>query len=249
MVVVDEKAKEEAMMAKINSGQKLESLDDVTGGYKEMLLKLMVAQADSELAGAYGYVPWIQGAPTMAERLAMANIVKDEIRHARAMYDLLDKVGVDTDKLIADDMKHRMKVFYEPIDTWADLVMFNFLMDRAAGHQLRDAAECSWGPWSRAMVQIEKEEWMHVRHGEHWVKKLASSPETKAEIQKALDFWFAKVNRIFGKSGSKSNKDFQHFKLKQRDNQDVREAWYEDSKPLLESYGLQVPSVDVIEHD
>jgi len=249
MVVVDEKAKQEAMMAKINSGQKLESLDEVTAEYKENLLKLMIAQADSELAGAYGYVPWIQGAPTMAERLAMANIVKDEIRHARAMYDLLDKVGVDTDKLIADDMKNRMKVFYEPIKTWADLVMFNFLMDRAAGHQLRDAAECSWGPWSRAMVQIEKEEWMHVRHGEHWVKKLAGSPETRQEIQTALDFWFPKVNRVFGKGGSKTNKDFQHFKLKQRDNHDVREAWYNEIKLLLEGYGLKVAGIDVVDKD
>ncbi len=249
MVVVDEKAKQEAMMAKINSGQKLESLDEVTEEYRENLLKLMIAQADSELAGAYGYVPWIQGAPTMAERLAMANIVKDEIRHARAMYDLLDKVGVDTDKLIADDMKNRMKVFYEPIKTWADLVMFNFLMDRAAGHQLRDAAECSWGPWSRAMVQIEKEEWMHVRHGEHWVKKLAGSPETHQEIQAALDFWFPKVNRVFGKGGSKTNQDFQHFKLKQRDNHDVREAWYNEIKILLEGYGLKVAGIDVVDKD
>lgn len=249
MLVVDEKAKNEAMMAKIHAGQKLESLDEVTEEYKELLLKLMIAQADSELAGAYGYVPFIQGAPTMAERLAMANIVKDEIRHARAMYDLLDKVGVDTDKLIADDMKNRMKVFYEPINTWADLVMFNFLMDRAAGHQLRDAAECSWGPWSRAMVQIEKEEWMHVRHGEHWVKKLAASPETLHEIQKALDFWFPKVNRVFGKAASKTNQAFQKMKLKQRDNQEVRESWYAEMKPLLESYGLKVPAIDVIETD
>lgn len=249
MVVVDEKVKHEAMMAKINSGQKLESLDEVTEEYKDNLLKLMIAQADSELAGAYGYVPWIQRAPNMPERLAMANIVKDEIRHARAMYDLLDKVGVDTDKLIEDNMKNRMKVFYEPIKTWADLVMFNFLMDRAAGHQLRDAAECSWGPWSRAMVQIEKEEWMHVRHGEHWVKKLAASPESKAEIQKALDFWFPKVNRVFGKEGSKTNKDFQQFRLKQRDNQEVRVSWYDEIKPLLESYGLKVGSINEIDKD
>lgn len=249
MVVVDEQVKNEAMMAKINSGQKLESLDEVTEEYKSSLLKLMIAQADSELAGAYGYVPWIEGAPTMAERLAMANIVKDEIRHARAMYDLLDRVGIDTDQLIADNMKHRMKVFYEPIKTWGDLVMFNFLMDRAAGHQLRDAAECSWGPWSRAMIQIEKEEWMHVRHGEHWVKKLAASPESKAAIQEALDFWFPKVNRVFGKEGSRTNQEFQKFRLKQRDNQEVRESWYEEIKPLLESYGLKVPAMDVVDKD
>lgn len=249
MLAVDQKAKNDEMMAKINAGHKLESLEEITDEYKDSLLKLMIAQADSELAGAYGYVPWIEGAPNMPERLAMANIVKDEIRHARAMYDLLDKVGIDTDALIEAGMVNRMKVFYEPIKTWADLVMFNFLMDRAAGHQLRDAAECSWGPWSRAMVQIEKEEWMHVRHGEHWVKRYAEDSTKKAEIQKALDFWFPKVNRVFGKSGSNTNKVFQKFRLKQRDNHDVRNSWYDEMKPILEGYGLKVPAIDVVEKD
>ena len=249
MLVMDEKAKHAAMMQKIDAGQKLESLEEVTEEYKENLLKLMIAQADSELAGAYGYVPWIEGAPTLPEKLAMANIVKDEVRHARAMYDLLDRLDVDTDKLIYEDkMKNRMKVFYEPINTWTDLVMFNFLMDRAAGHQLRDACECSWGPWSRAMIQIEKEEWMHVAHGEHWVKRLGQDEKTRPDVQKALDFWFPRVNKVFGKAGTDSNKLFQSFKLKQRDNHEVRDAWYDEMKPILEGYGLKVPARDCVEH-
>jgi ring-1,2-phenylacetyl-CoA epoxidase subunit PaaA len=249
MLVMDEKAKEEAMMRKIEAGEKLESAEEITEEYRQALLTLMIAQADSELAGAYGYVPWIEGAPTVAEKLAMANIVKDEVRHGKAMYDLLERLGIDVYKLINEDkMKNRMKVFYEPIKTWADLVMFNFLMDRAAGHQLRDAAECSWGPWSRAMQQIEKEEWMHVKHGETWVKKLAADLETRPEIQRALDFWFPKVNKVYGKSGTDSNKLFQKLKLKQRDNHEVREAWYEETHKLLDSYGLKVPSIDVVEH-
>jgi ring-1,2-phenylacetyl-CoA epoxidase subunit PaaA len=248
MVVMDEKALQEAMMRKIESGDKLESPEEITEEYKQQLLTLMIAQADSELSGAYGYVPWIEQAPTVAEKLAMANIVKDEVRHGKAMYDLLERLDVDVYKLINEDkMKHRMKVFYEPINTWADLVMFNFLMDRAAGHQLRDAAECSWGPWSRAMQQIEKEEWMHVKHGETWVKRIALNPETKHEIQTALDFWFPKVNRVFGKAGTESNKLFQKFKLKQRDNHDVRESWYVECKKLLEEYGLKVPDITVVE--
>jgi ring-1,2-phenylacetyl-CoA epoxidase subunit PaaA len=248
MLVTDEKVKSEAMMKKIQAGEKLESPQEITDEYREHLLTLMIAQADSELAGAYGYIPWIEGAPTVAEKLAMANIVKDECRHAKAMYDLLDRLDVDTNKLIYQDkMKNRMKVFYEPIKTWTDLVMFNFLMDRAAGHQLRDAAECSWGPWSRTMLQIEKEEWMHVKHGETWVRKLSENPKEKPDVQRALDFWFPKVNKVFGKSGTETNKAFQKFKLKQRDNQDVRDTWYSEIKPLLQSYGLTVPPITQIE--
>ena len=248
MLVMDEKAKHEAMMEKIQAGQKLESTDEITDDYRENLLKLMIAQADSELAGAYNYVHWIEDAPTVAEKLAMATIVKDEIRHAKAMYDLLERFDVDIYKLINEDkMKNRMKVFYTPIDTWSDLVMFNFLMDRAAGHQLRDAAECSWGPWSHTMIQIEKEEWMHVKHGETWVRKLSADPKTKPDVQKALDFWFPKVNKIFGKAGTDSNRTFREYKLKQRDNDEVRRAWYDEIKPLLDSYGLTTPAITVIE--
>lgn len=248
MLVMEEKSKHEAMMQKIEAGKKLESVDEITAEYKEHLLTLMIAQADSELAGGYGYVPWIENAPTVAEKLAMANIVKDEVRHAKAMYDLLEKLGIDIYKLINQDkMKNRMQVFYEPIKTWADLVMFNFLMDRAAGHQLKDAAECSWGPWSRTMIQIEKEELMHVMHGETWVRKLSRDEKTKPEIQKALDFWFPKVNKVFGKAQTESNKTYQKFKLKQRDNQDVRQAWYDEMKPLLESHGLKVPPITLVE--
>ncbi len=248
MLLVDENAKAEALTKKIDAGEKLEDPEELTSEYRHHLLTLMIAQADSELAGAYGYVPWIEGAPTVAEKLAMANIVKDEIRHAKAMYDLLTALGVDTDKLINEDkMKNRMKVFYEPIKTWADLVMFNFLMDRAAGHQLRDAAECSWGPWSRTMIQIEKEELMHVAHGETWVRKLAQNATTKADIQRALDFWFPKVNKCFGKASTESNKIYCRFKIKQRDNQEVRESWYQESRPILESFNLVVPAITVVE--
>jgi ring-1,2-phenylacetyl-CoA epoxidase subunit PaaA len=248
MLLLDEQAKAKALMEKVEAGEKLEDPQELTEDYRQQLLTLMIAQADSELAGAYGYIPWIENAPTVAEKLAMANIVKDECRHAKAMYDLLERLGVDTDKLINQDkMKNRMKVFYEPIKTWADLVMFNFLMDRAAGHQLKDAAECSWGPWSRAMQQIEKEEQMHVAHGETWVRKLAQNVTSKSEIQRALDFWFPKVNKCFGKANTESNKIHRKFKIKQRDNQEVREAWYAESKPLLESYGLLVPAITVVE--
>ncbi len=244
----DSALEEKTMIEKIQVGQKLESTDEITNEYREHLLSLMIAQADSELAGAYGYIPWIEGAPTMAEKLAMAVIVKDECRHAKAIYDLLDKLGVNTNKLIFEDyMKNRLKVFYEPIKTWAELVMFNFLMDRAAGHQLHDAAECSWGPWSRVMIEIEKEELMHVKHGETWVRKLARDPKEKAAVQQALDFWFPKVNKIFGKGGTDTNKRYRHFKLKQRDNQEVRVSWYQEIKPLLESYELKVPDISVVE--
>ena len=97
------------------------------------------------------------------------------------------------------------------------------------------------------MIQIEKEEWMHVAHGEHWVKRLGQDEKTRADVQRALEFWFPKVNKVFGKAGTETNKIFQKYKLKQRDNNEVRQAWYDEIKPLLEGYGLKMPGIEIIE--
>src|SRR5882672_5360282 len=86
------------MMAKIDRGVRLESAAEMTGEYRENLVHLMTMQADSELAGGYGYVPWIMKAPDVEEKHVVAQIVKDELRHASVMYGLLADLGVDVDR-------------------------------------------------------------------------------------------------------------------------------------------------------
>src|SRR5207247_8388495 len=50
-------AKEASLLARIAAGERVESADEMTADYKKNLIHLMTMQADSELAGAFGYVP------------------------------------------------------------------------------------------------------------------------------------------------------------------------------------------------
>src|ERR1051325_3783153 len=81
--------REERMLAKLAKGESIEAPDDMSDEYYDHLTNLMVQQADSELAGGFGYVPWIMKAPSTEEMLIVSNIVRDEVRHGRAMYRLL----------------------------------------------------------------------------------------------------------------------------------------------------------------
>jgi ring-1,2-phenylacetyl-CoA epoxidase subunit PaaA len=247
------------MNEKIAKGEKIEDHNDMSDEYFTHLTNLMNQQADSELAGAFGYVPWIQKAPTVEEMLIVSNITRDEVRHARAMYRLLEDLGIDTGQIVgehdytlrietgadigsdraADDK--RVNIFYYPIDTWTDFIMFNFLMDRGAGHQLEDVKHSTFGPWSREIERIFKEEMTHVGHGEYWVKKLASTPETKPTVQAALEKWYPRTMNIFGKPGTKKNKRYRELGLKHRDNQEVRDTFAAEVKKLCDEYGLTVP--------
>ena len=104
----------------------------------------------------------------------VAQIVKDELRHATVMYGLLADLGFDVETHVRQHDENftmrieatadigtqritsdkRVNIFYYPIDTWADFVFFNFCMDRGAGHQLEDVRQCSYGPWARAIEGI-----------------------------------------------------------------------------------------------
>lgn len=226
--------------------------------YHEHLKNLMMMQADSELAGAFGYVPWIMKSPSIQETLSVAQIVKDEVRHARVMYRLLEEMGLDVDsyykshnfnlRVETTDIgaeraayDKRVNIFYYPIDTWYDFVMFNFCMDRGAGHQLEDAKECSYKPWADVMEGIFKEENMHIAHGDWWVQKLASDAATREPAQEALERWFARTMNIFGRANSPKNAIYRKLGLKKRDNEEVRQAFAQEIKTKCSAFGLQFP--------
>lgn len=246
----------------IEAGRKVDLNDPMPEEYREALINLMMQQADSELSGAYGYIPWIEKAPNIHEKLLVAQIVKDEVNHAYRMFKLLNELGIETDERIRkmdetlamriDDSNadigtqrvaedKRVNIFYYPIETWTDFIMFNFCMDRGAGHQLEDAMECSYAPWNRTIEGIFKEEMMHVNHGNTWVKKLSEDPTTKDEVQEALNKWYPRTMNIFGRPGSKKNVIYKKFKLKLRDNEEVRQAFKKDIEQALEGTGLTLP--------
>jgi ring-1,2-phenylacetyl-CoA epoxidase subunit PaaA len=258
----DERERQARLLAQIAAGEKIQGPEEMTSAYRDNLVHLMTMQADSELAGAYGYVPWIMKAPTVEEKLVVAQIVKDETRHAKVMYDLLQELGFDVeghvrphDQAFARRLEDpeadigtarigtdkRVNIFYYPIDTWADFVMFNFCMDRGAGHQLEDARRCSYGPWARAIEGIFKEEKMHIRHGELWVKRLADDPATREEAERTFHKWYVRTMNIFGRPGSPKNRLYRELGLKARDNDEVRRAFAEEVRGLVEPLGWRVP--------
>ena len=252
---------ETELLDKIRAGERIESPGDMTPDYRQSLVHLMTMQADSELAGGYGYVPWIMKAPGVDEKHVVAQIVKDEIRHATVMYGLLADLGVDVERHVqAHDeafamrigadadigtrritADKRVNIFYYPIETWADFVFFNFCMDRGAGHQLEDVRRCSYGPWARAIEGIFKEEKFHIRHGEHWVKRLSDDPATHAEAQATFDKWYVRTMNIFGRPGSAKNALYRKYRLKLRDNDEVRHAFAAEVRELCGAFGLRVP--------
>jgi ring-1,2-phenylacetyl-CoA epoxidase subunit PaaA len=248
----------EQLQARIAAGERIAAREQMNAEYLDDLINLMTMQADSELAGAFGYVPFIAKAPGVEEKLIVANIVRDETRHAKAIYGQLRDLGVDVDSRLAEHDYHyrtrealgtkraaddaRVNIFYYTIETWADFVTFNFLMDRGAGHQLEDGLKSSYSPWASELQRIFKEELTHIRHGDMWVERMAKDPAQKAEIQASIDQWFPRVMNIFGRPGTRRNERYRRYGLKQRDNDEVRAAFVAEVRANCDAWGLTLPA-------
>ena len=207
-----------------------------------------------------GLYAWIEKAPNLKEKVLVAQIVKDEMRHASVIYKMLRDLGENPEghieqseldykleedqinigfKRVRDDF--RVNIFYYNIKYWTDFILFNFLMDRAAGHQLEDTLHSSYLPWKKGIEGIYKEEIMHLTHGDIWVKKLSKDPQQRAFLQERLELWWPRVMNVFGKSTGKGNTIYVQLGLKKRTNEEVRTVFVSEIEKLCEECDLQLP--------
>ncbi len=248
----------------IQEGKTFDIGDELPKIYKKYLLNLLWMQGDSEYSGALGYMPWIEKAPNLKEKVLVAQIVKDEMRHASVIYKMLDDLGEDTKthvenselgykldedqiniehKRIKDD--YRVNIFYYNIKYWTDFILFNFLMDRAAGHQLEDTLHSSYIPWKKSIESIYKEEVMHLAHGDKWVRILSKNPKEKEFLQERLNLWWQRVINVFGRTKGTSNDIYIKLGLKRRTNAEVRDIFIKEIEKLCDETGLKLPEYKI----
>jgi ring-1,2-phenylacetyl-CoA epoxidase subunit PaaA len=252
---------QKALFADIKNGKTFDKGEELPPFYKKSLINLLWMQGDSEYSGSLGYAPWIEKAPTLKEKVIVAQIVKDEMRHASVIYKLLEDLGEDPMshvekvdlgyKLEEDDINigfkrikddYRVNIFYYNIKHWTDFILFNFLMDRAAGHQLEDTLKSSYLPWKKGIEGIYKEEVMHLTHGDKWVKILAErSAEDKEFLQERLNIWWPRVMNVFGSTRGRTNDLYVNLGLKARTNAEVRDVFVKEIHELCAKFGLTVP--------
>ncbi len=251
---------EENLFAEISNGRTFDKGEELPPIYKKHLMNLLWMQGDSEYAGALGYMPWIEKAPDIKEKVLVAQITKDEMRHSQVIYKMLRDLGEDPEAHIEKtDMgwKHpedevnigyqrmkddyRVNIFYYQIKYWEDFILFNFLMDRAAGHQLEDTLHSTYLPWKKGIEGIYKEEVFHVTHGDTNMKKLAADPAKKEFLQERLNLWWPRVMNVFGKTKGGRNDIYVRLGLKKRTNQEVRDVFVKEINEHCEKLGLTVP--------
>jgi ring-1,2-phenylacetyl-CoA epoxidase subunit PaaA len=148
-----------------------------------------------------------------------------------------------TEALLSGKMKYS-SIFNYPTLNWADIGAVGWLVDGAAIMNQVPLQRTSFGPYSRAMIRICKEESFHQRQGYDIMMKMAQGTDAqRAMAQDALNrFWYPSL-MMFGPSDKDSVHSAQSmaWKIKINTNDELRQKFVDQTVPQAEYLGLTVP--------
>ena len=232
--------------------RKFETVAECPRGYPDMLVKILHAQASSEIMSVLTFRDYLDRAPTLDDRWALARVIADEMRHGMQVCRVLEDFGAPG-RLVIDQVmamrlgEAKLDAFNEPLDTWGDLLAFMTLIDRVGDFQLRNFEECSYAPLARAIPLMLHEEQFHIAIGVNGMRRMVADAGyygTAADAQALVDRWFPRALDMFGHSTSAASRQAIEWGIKKWDNDEVREMYVEEVGQVIRDLGLAVPPVD-----
>jgi len=242
---------EELFQEKIDKEQKIEPKDWMPEKYRQHLIRQMSQHAHSEIIGMQPEGNWITRAPSLRAKMILLAKVQDEAGHGLYLYSACETLGVSRDELINQLQTGQAKyssIFNYPTISWADIGAIGWLVDGAAIVNQVSLQRTSYGPYSRAMVRICKEESFHQRQGYEIMSKLANGTKDQKDMaQDALDRWWWPSIMMFGPHDADSShtSNAVKWKIKRHSNDELRQLFIDRAVKQADLIGLKIPDPDL----
>lgn len=237
----------DAFQARIDREEKIEPNDPMPEAYRKTLIRQIGQHAHSEIVGMLPEGNWITRAPTLRRKVALLAKVQDEGGHGLYLYSAAETLGVSREQMTEELLSGKAKyssIFNYPTPTWADIGAIGWLVDGAAIMNQIPLCRCSYGPYSRAMIRVCKEESFHQRQGYELTMQLAQgTPEQKEMAQDALNRWWWPSLMMFGPPDTDSTNSDQSmtWKIKRFTNDELRQKFIDATVKQAHAIGLTIP--------
>ena len=242
---------EQLFQKKIDAEQKIEPKDWMPDGYRSDLIRQISQHAHSEIIGMQPEGNWITRAPSLRAKMILLAKVQDEAGHGLYLYSACETLGISRDELNSQLHQGKAKyssIFNYPTLSWADMGAIGWLVDGAAIVNQVSLQKTSYGPYSRGMIKICKEESFHQRQGYEIMSEMANGTKEQKEMaQDALNrFWWPSI-MMFGPHDSDSPRtgNAMKWKIKRKTNDELRQDFIDKTVAQAELIGLKIPDPDL----
>lgn len=248
---MDQQQHEEQFKKKIENNEHIEPRDYMPEAYRKNLIRQISQHAHSEVIGMQPEGNWITRAPSLRSKQILLAKIQDEGGHGLYLYSAAETLGISRAEMIEQLHEGKAKysnIFNYPSLNWADIGAIGWLVDGAAIVNQVSLQRTSYGPYSRAMIRICKEESFHQRQGyEIMAKMMSGTKEQKEMAQDAMNRWWWPSLMMFGPHDTDSphSKDAMKWKIKRETNDELRQKFIDKTIPQAYLIGLTVPDADL----
>ena len=236
---------------KIDQEIKIEPKDWMPEDYRKMLIRQISQHAHSEIVGMLPEGNWITRAPSLRRKATLLAKVQDEAGHGLYLYSAAETLGITRSEMIDQLLLGKAKyssIFNYPTLNWADLGAIGWLVDGAAIMNQIPLCRSSYGPYSRAMVRICKEESFHQRQGFEILLTLSRGNKAQKHMaQDALNRWWWPSIMMFGPTDDASPNTVKSmkWKIKRFTNDELRQKFIDVCAEQVKFLGLTLPDADL----
>jgi ring-1,2-phenylacetyl-CoA epoxidase subunit PaaA len=242
---------EKLFQKKIDEEIRIEPKDWMPDKYRQTLIRQISQHAHSEIVGMLPEGNWISRAPSLKRKQILLAKVQDEAGHGLYLYAAAETLGISRDEMIEQLHSGKAKyssIFNYPTLTWADMGAIGWLVDGAAIMNQVPLCRASYGPYSRAMIRICKEESFHQRQGFEILLTLCKgSAEQKGLAQDAINRWWWPSLMMFGPHDSDSlhSEQSMKWKIKRYSNDELRQRFVDMIAEQAKVLDLILPDPDL----
>ena len=236
---------------KIDRDIKIEPKDWMPPAYRQTLIRQISQHAHSEIVGMLPEGNWITRAPSLKRKAILMAKVQDEAGHGLYLYSAAETLGISRDEMITQLHMGKAKyssIFNYPTLSWADMGAIGWLVDGAAIMNQVPLCRTSYGPYSRAMIRVCKEESFHQRQGFEILLVLSKGTEAqKAMCQDAINRWWWPSLMMFGPPDDESPNTQQsmQWKIKRFTNDELRQRFVDMIAEQIKLLGMTLPDPDL----
>lgn len=236
---------------RIDANEHIEPKEYMPEGYRKHLIRQISQHAHSEVIGMQPEGNWITRAPSLRAKQILLAKIQDEGGHGLYLYSAAETLGISREEMISQLHSGKAKysnIFNYPALNWADVGAIGWLVDGAAIVNQVSLQRTSYGPYSRAMVRICKEESFHQRQGyEIMTKMMNGTKDQKRMAQDAMNRWWWPALMMFGPHDvdSPHTGDAVKWKIKRESNDTLRQKFIDKTVQQAELIGLTVPDKDL----
>lgn len=182
---------------------------------------------------------WVAGMTHIADeklKVTYAKLMQQEVEHGVITARILRSLGQGP---VAGVIQQYL--FHLPIESFCDLAFFNGLGDRVGCYIGETWEGVPYEPLLTVAERLHKDEVFHATFGMNNLRRVCSTPEGLAEANEKVAIWWPAALDMFGRSDSNFSDKYVKWGLRQKSNEELRQQYIADTRPMLEELRIRVP--------